>query len=201
MVSLYTYEIIIFQWVALLGEQRTSGDHGNFMGSETLGPISSDQQYLLNDPHKVLADAAFHTKGVAISCAPVLLEIIKQSLGWRIQHFFKAAHNFSPLHIPPPVALDDSVISSLERLISMITDTVIENRNFDSRELRQTSIEVNDALALFLRDLFGLLETKTVHRLILLYLSRFVVKEGKQWQDRDSKIGLRCSWEISKASS
>lgn len=194
----YAYEIIICQWVALLAEQRTSGDHGNFMGSETLGPISGDRQYLLNDPHKVLADAAFRTKGVAISCAPVLFEIIKQSLGWRIQHFFKEARSVSSLRCPPLVSVDASILACLERLVSMITDTIIDNRNFDSRELRHTSIDVNDAVAIFLRDLFGLLETKSVHRLVLVYLSRFVVKEGKQWQDRDSKIGLRCSWEISK---
>jgi hypothetical protein len=37
-----------------------------------------------------------------------------------------------------------------------------------------------------------------VHRLILVYFSRFVSKEGKQWKDKHSKIGLRCSWEVSK---
>jgi hypothetical protein len=81
----YAYEIIIFQWVALLAEQRTSGEC--FMGSETLGPISSDHEGPSHDPKQVLADAAFQTKGLAISCAPVLLEIIKPSLGWRIQPF------------------------------------------------------------------------------------------------------------------
>lgn len=46
--------------------------------------------------------------------------------------------------------------------------------------------------------MFSFLSPKTVHRLILTYISRFVTKEGKHWQDRDSAIGLRCSWEITK---
>ena len=54
------------------------------------------------------------------------------------------------------------------------------------------------SVARFLRDLFTFLDTKVVHRLVLIYFQRFVLKEGKQWQDRDSKIGLRCSWEIYK---
>jgi hypothetical protein len=62
----------------------------------------------------------------------------------------------------------------------MIIDTFIDNRNSDP--LRQTSFGVDCAVAIFLRDLFGLLEATSVHRLILVYLSRFVVKEGKQWQ-------------------
>ena len=57
---------------------------------------------------------------------------------------------------------------------------------------------MNDSIIRFLRDLFAFLETVAVHRLVLIYFSRFVVKEGKHWQDRDSKIGLRCSWEVAK---
>lgn len=63
---------------------------------------------------------------------------------------------------------------------------------------RQTSIDVNDSIVRFLRDLFSLFAHEHVHRLILIYFSRFVMKEGKHWQDRDSKIGLRCSWEVCK---
>ena len=80
----------------------------------------------------------------------------------------------------------------------MITDACIDSRNFDSWEFRQTSIEVDDSIVRFLRDMFAFMEPEAVHRLILKYFSRFVVREGKHWQDRDSKIGLRCSWEICK---
>ena len=68
----------------------------------------------------------------------------------------------------------------------------------DSYVFRQTSIDVNDSIVRFLRDLFALVAHEHVHRLILIYFSRFVMKEGKHWQDRDSKIGLRCSWEVCK---
>ena len=80
----------------------------------------------------------------------------------------------------------------------MVADACIDSRNFDSWELRQMSIDVNDSIIRFLRDMFSFLAPKIVHRLILSYLSRFVTKEGKHWQDRDSSIGLRCSWEITK---
>jgi len=80
----------------------------------------------------------------------------------------------------------------------MVTDACIDSRNFDSWQFRQTSIDVNDAIVRFLRDLFAYLEPNSVHRLCLVYFSRFVMKEGKHWQDRDSKIGLKCSWETCK---
>ena len=63
---------------------------------------------------------------------------------------------------------------------------------------RKTSIDVNDSIVRFLRDLFAIISHEHVHRLILVYFSRFVMKGGKHWQDRDSKIGLRCSWEVCK---
>jgi hypothetical protein len=88
-------------------------------------------------------------------------------------------------------------MANLERLISMITDACLDSRNFDSWETRQTCIDVNDSIARFLRDLFAFLDPTCVHRLILVFMSRFTDKEGKQWQDRDSSIGLRCYWEIS----
>ena len=78
----------------------------------------------------------------------------------------------------------------------MLTDASIDSRNFDSFEYRKISIDVNDAVVRFVRDLFSILDVKLVHRLVLVYFSRFVTKEGKHWSDRDSKVtGLRCSWE------
>lgn len=89
------------------------------------------------------------------------------------------------------------IFSSLQ-VITMVADACIDSRNFDSMELRQMSIDVNDSIVRFLRDMFSFLAPKIVHSLILSYLSRFVTKEGKHWQDRESSIGLRCSWEITK---
>ena len=100
--------------------------------------------------------------------------------------------------MPPLVTLDESLLSTLGDLISMLTDACIDSRNFDSWTFRQASFDVNDAIVRFLRDLFAFLEAQAVHRLLMVYFSRYVLKEGKIWQDRDSKIGLRCSWEICK---
>jgi hypothetical protein len=80
----------------------------------------------------------------------------------------------------------------------MATDACMDSGNFGSWLFRNMSIIVNDPIARLLRDLFAYLDPNDVHRLILVYFSRFVSKEGKQWKDKHSKIGLRCSWEVSK---
>ena len=158
-----------------------------------------------NDPAtgRSLKEAALKARGVTIACAPVLFEIIKKSLGWRIDSIFRVGRTASNDKTAagdslPLVTLDTTILSTLEELISMVTDACIDSRNFDSWQFRQTAIDVNDAIVRFLRDLFAFLEPKSVHRLVLVYFSRFVMKEGKHWQDRDSKIGLRCSWETCK---
>ena len=60
----------------------------------------------------------------------------------------------------------------------MVADACIDSRNFDSWDLRQMSIDVNDSIVRFLRDMFSFLEPSCVHRLVLAYLARFVTKEG-----------------------
>lgn len=194
----YLYEVIIFQWVAILKEQHRNGDKG----AEDKKFATSTDDYTCSgcDGETTLRNAAFRARGFAVSCAPVLLEIIKKSLSYRIYALLRQADQSctKPIDSPPLVRLDSVVFTNLESLISMITDACIDSRNFDSREFQQTSIDVNDSIVRFLRDLFSLLEPESVHRLILVYFSRFVVKDGKQWQDRDSKIGLKCSWEICK---
>jgi hypothetical protein len=184
----YAYEVIIFQWLAVLNEQRKKST--KMPGKDKLSPAISQS----------LLDAALKARGVSISCAPILFAIIKQSLGFRIDSLFRRQTKDKALYsvAPPLVTLDASLLSALELLITMTTDACIDSRNFDSWSFRNTSIAVNDSIARFLRDLFAFLDSKIVHRLILLYFSRFVCKEGKQWQDRHSKIGLRCSWEVSK---
>ena len=211
----YTYEVVIFQWFALLVEQTRSmeqqprdssatsstdsveaGDGSNQFayrpGSSNINPATK----------KSLKDAALKARGVTIACAPILFEIIKKSLGWRVDSIFRRSRNSNGTdpkdeHLPL-VTLDATILSTLEELISMVTDACIDSRNFDSWQFRQTAIDVNDAIVRFLRDLFALLDPQVVQRLILVYFSRFVLKEGKHWQDRDSKIGLRCSWETCK---
>ena len=197
----FAYEVIIFQWVALLKEQRRSGEKVSEKGERRL-PRNDYPQGADHEGTSALTDAANRARGVTIACAPVLFEIIKKSLGWRLHSLIRRADSseMNPLQnsCPPLVALDSSIMSNIEYLITMLTDACIDNRNFDSWEYRQTSIDVNDAIVRFIRDLFAFLDTPVVHRLILIYFSRFGVKEGKRWQDRDSKTGLRCSWEVCK---
>ena len=214
----YTYEVVIFQWFALLVEQtrsmeqqskdsvssatasNDSGDAGDGSIQFSYRPGSSSVN---GTTKKSLKDAALKARGVTVACAPILFEIIKKSLGWRIDSIFRLGRDdsvtsgLSEEHLPL-VTLDNTILSTLEELISMVTDACIDSRNFDSWQFRQTAIDVNDAIVRFLRDLFALLDPQAVQRLILVYFSRFVLKEGKHWQDRDSKIGLRCSWETCK---
>lgn len=201
----YAYEVIILQWVALLVDQRRSGEKISTPESEMSSPSESVQTDYpwgtLSDAGQDLTDAALRARGVAIACAPVLLEIIKKSIGWRIDYMLSQAKKVDNAYVnkcPPLVRLDEVLLAHLEQLVSIITDACIDSRNFDSWEFRQTSIDVNDSIIRFLRDMFAFLRTEQVHRLILVYLSRFLVRDGKHWKDRDSKIGLRCSWEISK---
>ena len=185
----YAYEVVIMQWSSFLIEQRRSGEKGCSDKSE--GPVLSVEEHL----HK----AAMRAIGVTVAAAPMLFEVIKQSLGFRVKYLFDTVLSKQDLRITPPlVTLDDTLMMSLLQIVSMLTDACIDSRNFDSWELRQMSIDVNDAIIRFLRDLFSFLSPDCVHRLILTYLSRFLTKEGKKFADRDSLIGLRCSWEITK---
>ena len=197
----YVYEVLIFQWAAILSQQtRRQNKSAKTSTKNNVCPESPSTSNFLKE-------AAHKARGVSISCAPILFEIIKKSLGYRVNSMFRSqqeninlshASRRKDLGIPPLVTLDESLISTLEELIGTITDACIDSRNFDSWSFRHTSIVVNDSIARFLRDLFAFVETKIVQRLVLVYFQRFVSKGGKQWQDRDSKIGLRCSWEICK---
>ena len=181
----FAYEIVIMQWVAILSEQRASAPDSSYDGmGET-------------DRENCLAEAASRTGGVAIASAPVMFEIIKQSLGWRVANLFRRKESVDLFKdLPPLVSFDDSILASLEQVIALITDACLDSRNFDSWETRQTCIDVNDSILLFLRDLFAFLNPSCVYRLIMVYLSRLTVK--RQWRERDSAIGLCCSWEITK---
>jgi hypothetical protein len=183
----FAYEVIIMQWAAFLIEQRKSGE--KFGADRSSG----------TDVNENLNQAAMRAIGVAVASAPMLFEVIKQSLGFRVKSLFDKVLSKKEVRVAPPlIALDDTIMSNLVQVVSMLTDACIDSRNFDSWDLRQMSIDVNDAIVRFLRDLFSFLSPRSVHRLILVYLSRFVTKDGKHCSDRDSLIGLRCSWEITK---
>ena len=189
----YVYEVIIYQWLTLLSEQTRKSDSAlkaSAYSKPKLSPIVT----------KYLSHAAKAARGATIRCAPYLLEIIKQSLGWRIDVMFRngKARN-ERADVPQLVKLDANILTALEKLITLLTDASIDSRNFDSFEFRRISIDVNDAVVKFLRDLFAMLDVVSVHRLVMVYFSRFVTKDGKHWHDRDSKTtGLRCSWETTK---
>lgn len=193
----FVYEVIIFQWVAILHEQRASDP-----GAEAIANLLSTNR----DPSGTLTEAASKTGGVVIACAPILFEVIKQSLGGRILSIHRQKMEFLTNRkrksrsrvFPPLLLLDEALVASLEQLVAAITDACLDTRNFDSWETRQTAIDVNDSVVLFLRDLFGYLDPQTVVRLIVTYMNRFRKAAANKGSDRDSNIGLRCSWEISK---
>lgn len=191
----YTYEVIIMMWSAFLLQQRSSGDKGK--GSTGASTIYSTEGTA--DMESNLKEAAAASHRVAIACAPLLFDVIKQSLGYRLKMLAREIRKADDKRKCAPLAvLDDTLQSTLEQLIAVITDACLDSRNFDSRDVRQMSIDVNDAIVRFLRDMFAFLSPSSAYRLVMVYFSRFVTKEGKQWQDRDSSIGLRCSWEITK---
>jgi hypothetical protein len=199
----YVYEVIIYQWVALLDEQTRKGE-GAGIKSEEGKNEETNTSGLSPIVIKYLSHAAKAARGATIRCAPFLLDIIVQSLSWRVDCVFRRRVEKEPTlketnceHVVPPlVKLDDNIMSAIEKLITMLIDASIDSRNFDSFEYRKISVDVNDAVVRFIRDLFSILDVQLVHKLVLVYFSRFVVKEGKHWHDRESKVtGLRCSWE------
>ncbi|KAL7581257.1 hypothetical protein ACA910_006028 [Epithemia clementina (nom. ined.)] len=194
----FGYEVIILQWAAILGEQRASGERvrpERGWKAERAGETPAEGV----SANEGVALAASRSVAVAIAGAPLLFEVIKDSLGFRITTIFREGLERGATWTSPPlVVLDDTLVLGLEQVITMVADACMDSRNFDNWDLRQMSIDVNDSIIRFLRDMFSFLAPKIVHRLVLSYLSRFVTKEGKHWQDRDSGIGLRCSWEITK---
>jgi hypothetical protein len=223
----FAYEVILYTWVTLLMEQtknndasggatpitsgarkRTSGARNSHALSVSSPESNSSTAVDLPQPvlattskqlQKYLSEKASKAKGVTISCAPILFEVIKKSLAERIHNLLKQRQQReTPSLSPTHASLDPSLLSTLETLVQLITDACIDSRNFDSNSFRQTSSDVNDALVMFLRDLYSLIHPAHVHRLLFVYFSRYILKEGKHWSNRDSKIGLRCAWETCK---
>ena len=178
----YTYEIIIMQWATILVEQQRS----------TIDPNNANG-VVLSERNDAVVDAASRTSGYIVTCAPVLFEIIKQSLGARVTSFV-AQVNKNNVY-PPLVTLDDTMQANLEQLIATITDLCLDSRNFDTYETRLSCVDVNDSIVCFLRDMFAFLDPACVYRLTMLYFSRLVARDGLE---KDSRIGLDISHEIKK---
>jgi hypothetical protein len=184
----FAYEVIIMQWVAILLEQQTLIEQNRDFGSRNQG----------TEANETLAEASSRTSGAIIACAPVLFEVIKQSLGARVAMLVRRVSGRTRNGFPPLVTLDDVLMANLEQLIAVITDACLDSRNFDAYETLQNCVDVNYSIVCFLRDLFAFLDPNCVYRLTMVYWSRLVARDGRQWQDRDSNIGLRISWEITK---
>lgn len=223
----FAYEVILYTWVTLLLEQTknndasggvtpiTSGARKRATGTRNSHALSASSPDSVSSTakdvpqptvtatskqlQKYLSEKASKAKGVTISCAPILFEVIKKSLAERIHNLLQQRQQGeTSVSSPTHALLDPSLLSTLETLVQLITDACIDSRNFDSNSFRQTSSDVNDALVMFLRDLYSLIHPAHVHRLLFVYFSRYILKEGKHWSNRDSKIGLRCAWETCK---
>ena len=113
----FIYEVVIYQWVALLVEQTQSGDKKDFSSPPT--HPSFIRSYL--------RESAKQVQGITIGGAPFLFEIIKKSLMCRVHGLFESG-KIKGEH--RPISLDTNLYNSLENLISMVTDACIDSRNF-----------------------------------------------------------------------
>jgi hypothetical protein len=188
----YMYEVVVFQWIAILREQS------RLVMVQRADDLDTEE---MNYGRRCLSDTATLTRGLTIECAPTLFQIIKKSLGWRIDSIFRQQRVFFGDDINfsvPMVTLDETFECALENLIQMITDACIDSRNFDSQVLFTACLEVNDSIVRFLRDLFSLVGSSFVQRLLIIYFSRFNTTDGKFWRDHESSIGLHTSCEVFK---
>ena len=187
----YTYEIIIKQWVAILMEQR----------GQRRSRINPNEKRRERNPDidDAITGAAFNTNGYSVPCAPVLFEVIKQSLGARVTSFLNRVKGKIDHRHPPLVILDGGMLGDLEELIVILTDLCLDSSNFDAWDTRSNCVDVNDSIVCFLRDMFAFLDPVCVYRLAVLYLSRLVAGgDAMKRQERDSVIQLDISHEITK---
>ena len=123
----YIYEVLIYQWVAMLVEQTQSGDK-----ELNTGTISGYPAFIKNS----LSEAAKQAKGITIGGAPLLFEIIKKSLSWRVSQLFGEDRPITGEY--RCVSLDAKLLNAIEHLISMVTDACIDSRNFGESHLQFT---------------------------------------------------------------
>jgi hypothetical protein len=113
----FAYEVIILQWSSILIQQRAAGEKSR--------PDRSTQAANSNHPPSApspidesVAAAAARSIGVAVAGAPMLFEVIKQSLGFRISTLFREvlATTSTTRSCPPLVTLDETLLIGLEQV-------------------------------------------------------------------------------------
>jgi len=114
----FLYEVIIYQWAALLIEHKT--DHKRGMKNDIPYEVAISDSF--GEARKITKS------GMTITCAPFLFQIIKKSLSWRIHSVINA--NVTALGEWRRVSLDRNIKLELEKLISVVTDACIDSRNF-----------------------------------------------------------------------
>lgn len=107
----FGYEVIILQWAAILVEQRALGERG--WKSDRPGDPSPDGVSV----NEGITEAAARSIGVAVAGAPLLFEVIKDSLGFRLASIFREAIQRGTTWTSPPLAiLDDTLFLGLKQV-------------------------------------------------------------------------------------
>ncbi|GMH77896.1 hypothetical protein TL16_g07578 [Triparma laevis f. inornata] len=145
----YLYEVIIYQWATLLSSQQRLIDTGQI-------------------PDQAIHAACVIGKGVTISSAPIMFEILKISLCRHVT--FLSEDKNKP---NPRVSLPSPLMDNLASLVGSLTKACIAPRNFDKISSRRIAREVNNKLVLFISDLFDFLQLVDVQRLINVYFTEF----------------------------
>lgn len=183
----YVYEVVVMQWSLILREKKRNRS-GNHKSQGSAGEKRKE----------ALSLAVNRLDGLTATSAPMLFEVIKKSLGYRVSVMFEEVlKKKKDMACPPLVTLDETLMDNLEIIITMVADTCIDSRNFDSKERRNLVVAVNDSIVRFLRDLFSIIAPSSSARLVISYMNRFAASENKA-RNGDSKIGLNYDWEVTK---
>jgi hypothetical protein len=130
----FAYEVIILQWSSILIQQRAAGEKSRV--------DRSTQSANLNHPpapspiDESVAAAAARSIGVAVAGAPMLFEVIKQSLGFRISTLFREvlATTSTTRSCPPLVTLDETMLVGLEQVsvhyLTHVVGSMLSPSNF-----------------------------------------------------------------------
>ena len=170
----YLYEVIICQWAILLQNQQKL--------------IESSE---VSDPG--IHSACVISKGVTVSMAPVLFDVIKHSLCLNITELTRKESGKSA---NPLVTLDSFILESLGSLVRSLADACVATRNFDKVSSRRIAREVNSSLLQFIRDLFSFFPPSEVQILINIYFSAFLKPRSRSHKEGVSKLSVRYSTEV-----
>lgn len=107
-------------------------------------------------------------KGVTISTAPAMFEVILVSLCRHVTSLSDLEAEKNPkVSLPPPV------MEALASLVGSLTKACIATKNFDKVSSRKVARDVNEKLTMFVRDLFDFLTVSDVHKLVNVYFAEF----------------------------